>query len=230
MTKILIADDDPGLRDILNYALRKQGWDVCEAHDGKAALAAFEQESPDLIVLDVMMPEMDGVEVCRQIRRDDSKVPIVFLSALDEEIDRVLGLEMGGDDYITKPFSPRELTARIKGMLRRLDWVAEPGADHAPLTHGRLTLDPTTHRVTFDGQEAVLTVTEFGLLRSLMARPGEVMGRDELMQTAYDLGRIVSDRTIDSHIRRVRRKLGGDGDDSPVVETVRGRGYKLGPC
>jgi len=232
MTNILIADDDPGLREILRYALDREGWRVTEAADGREALEAYRAaDGLDLIVLDVMMPHMDGVDVCREIRRTSS-IPIVFLSARDDEIDRVLGLEMGGDDYVAKPFSPRELVARIKAVLRRMERPAPPATanrDHPPiLSHNRLTLDTVQFLAFFDGETVTLTVTEFGLLRALMERPGVVLKREQLMDGAYEVARHVSDRTIDSHIRRVRRKFATFGAE--VIETVHGVGYKLGPC
>lgn len=228
MTRVLVVDDDPGLRDIVRFALEQEGMSVVEAADGEAALREFPRVQPAVIVLDVMMPKVDGVQVCREIRRS-SDVPILFLSARDDEIDRVLGLEMGGDDYVSKPFSPRELTARVKALLRRLD--RPRGAEEATpkiLEHGRLKMDEGQFRAFWDGDEVVLTVTEFGILRALLARPGMVLTRDRLMDEGYGVDKYVSDRTIDSHIRRVRRKFDALGAD--VIETVHGLGYKLGPC
>ena len=226
MTKILVVDDDANIREVVCFALAKAGYATTTAADGEQALARFVAERPDLVVLDILMPELDGTEVCRRLRADprNAGVPISFLSSKDDEIDRILGLELGGDDYMAKPFSPRELVARVRARLRR------PAADAAPalLQHGRLRLDPEQYKAWWDERELVLTLTEFGILRTLITRPGRVCTRDHLMNEAYALHRIVSDRTIDSHLRRVRAKLGEIGADP--IETVHGVGYKLGPC
>lgn len=227
MPKILVVDDDPHLRDIVRFALAKEGFAVLEAEDGAQALAVFAAEAPDLIVLDVTMPELDGTEVCRRLRRD-SRVPIVFLSSRDDEIDRVLGLELGGDDYVTKPFSPRELVARVKAVLRRLAPPAAAAAVPREVACGRLRLDLEGFRAYWGEAEVALTVTEFSLLRALAERPGKVFSRDALMDRAYALDHYVSDRTIDSHVRRVRAKFQAVG--GTPVETVHGVGYKLSDC
>jgi len=224
MPRILIVDDDPALREVVRIALTRAGYTTSEAPDGPAALQAFETGPPDLIVLDVMLPEMEGTDVCRALRRR-SAVPILFLSSRDDEIDKIIGLEIGGDDYMVKPFSPRELVARIRVLLRR-------GATAAPLStalsHGRLALDLETLRVTWSGAEIVLSATEFGILRTLLTRPGRVFSRDELMDRAYATERIVSDRTIDSHVRRVRAKFAAMGAEP--IETLAGFGYRLSKC
>jgi two-component system, OmpR family, response regulator len=226
MAKILLIDDDSGIRDVVRFALAREGFSVIEADDGAQGLALAERESPDLIVLDIMMPELDGTEVCRRLRRT-SRVPIIFLTSRDEEIDRVLGLELGGDDYVSKPFSPRELVARVKAVLRRVN-TEKPRAEHAELRHGKLRLDLEGFRAFWGEDEVVLTVTEFGLLRTLAERPGKVFSRDGLMDGAYALEHYVSDRTVDSHIRRVRAKFQAVG--GVPVETVHGLGYKLADC
>lgn len=229
MTKILLIDDDPHIRDIVRFALNREGFAVVEAGDGVRGLALAQADSPDLILLDIGMPEMDGTEVCRRLRRD-SRVPIIFLSSRDDEIDRILGLELGGDDYVTKPFSPRELTARVKAVLRRM-LPPEPTAPEGPapvLRHNRLRLDLDGVRAFWDETEVVLTATEFGLLRTLAGRPGKVFSRDALMDGAYATERYVADRTVDSHIRRVRAKFQAVG--GAPVETVHGLGYKLSDC
>jgi two-component system, OmpR family, response regulator len=227
MAKILVIDDDARIRDIVRFALAREGFGVVEAEDGAQGLALAGQEAPDLIVLDIMMPELDGTEVCRRLRRD-SRVPIIFLSSRDEEIDRVLGLELGGDDYVAKPFSPRELVARVKAVLRRMTPVAPASPGDAELRHGRLRLDREGFRAFWGDSEVVLTVTEFALLRTLAERPGRVFSRDALMDGAYALDHYVSDRTVDSHIRRVRAKFQAVG--GVPVETVHGLGYKLADC
>lgn len=223
---ILIVDDDPHLREVVRFALHKASFSTVEARDGREALEVFQRESPQLVVLDITMPEMDGTEVCRTLRTS-SRVPILFLSSRDDELDRILGLELGGDDYLTKPFSPRELVARVKAILRR---SLVPGEAPSPrlLTHGRLSLDLDHFTARWDTQEIPLTSTELGILRTLLRHPGKVFSRDELMDGAYDVENVVSDRTIDSHIRRVRRKLSEVGGDA--IETFHGVGYRIGPC
>jgi two-component system, OmpR family, response regulator len=230
---ILIADDDPHIREVVRFALEKAGYQTAQASDGREAVEQFLSLQPDLLVLDIVMPEMDGTEVCRQIR-SHSPTPIVFLSSRDEEVDRIVGLELGGDDYVTKPFSPRELVARVKAVLRRSE-LARPATDptekQAPgkiLRHGHLEVDSDRFEVRWDGKPVVLTLTEFGIIRTLVTHPGKVFTRDELMSGAYTHDNIVTDRTIDSHVRRVRRKFAKAGADP--VETVHGLGYRLGSC
>ena len=228
MNRILVVDDDPHIREVVQFALDKEGFDTLEAGDGAQALERFAADRPDLIVLDITMPELEGTEVCRRIRQT-SRTPIIFLSSRDDEIDRVLGLELGGDDYITKPFSPRELVARVKAVLRRLEDAKAPRDEGtAIMQHGRLSLNLDDFTGSWDDTQIVLTLTEFGIIRTLMQRPGKVYSRDDLMSSAYELSRIVSDRTIDSHVRRVRKKFADIGADP--VETVHGIGYKLGDC
>jgi two-component system OmpR family response regulator len=230
MPKVLVVDDDRHIRDVVAFALRKEGFTVAEAGDGAAALAAAEREPPDLLVLDILMPEMDGTEVCRRLRLS-SAVPIIFLSSKDDEIDRVVGLELGGDDYVTKPFSPRELVARVKAVLRRRDGavVGAPAAEEPPahrvLRRGPLALDLDAHVATWNETAIDFTATEFAMLRTMAERPGKVFTRDNLMERAYDDRRFVSDRTIDSHVRRIRAKLAAAG--GAPIETVHGVGYKL---
>jgi two-component system OmpR family response regulator len=225
---VLVVDDDPNLREVVRVALELQHFDVVEAADGKAGLKAFEAHAPQAVVLDLMMPELDGFEVCRRLRAH-SRVPIVFLSSRDDELDRVLGLELGGDDYVTKPFSPRELVARVKAVLRRAEPPPAPPAGDAAaprvLSRGPLTLDFDAWRASWNGQEVTLTVMEFQLLAALLRAPTRAFSRDELIERAYD-GVVVSDRTVDSHIRRVRQKFAAVGGS--VVETVHGVGYRLG--
>jgi len=228
MQKILVVDDDPGIREVVCFALQKAGFVTAVAADGEQALARFAADRPALVVLDILMPELDGVEVCRRLRADarGRATPIVFLSSKDDEVDRIVGLEVGGDDYVAKPFSPRELVARVRAILRRAGAPPEPA--ERPLKHGRLSLDAGTYKAFWDERELVLTLTEFGILRTLLRRPGHVSTRDALMNEAYELHKIVSDRTIDSHVRRVRAKFAAL--DADPIETVHGIGYKLGPC
>lgn len=222
--RVLIVDDDPRLREVVRYALSREGYDVTEARDGAEALQLFERARPDLVVLDVVMPEMDGIEVCRRLRQS-SRVPIVFLSSRGDEVDKVLGLELGGDDYVTKPFSPRELVSRVKAVLRRVEPTHEEADDGDVLVVGAIRLDPAEVRVTAAGAELKLTATEFRLLQVLMARPGRVYSRDELMDRGYDGSHFVSGRTLDSHIRRIRQKF-RDADLDPI-ETVHGMGFRM---
>lgn len=228
MAKILVVDDDSHIRELVCFALDKAGFSTLQAADGAQALEVCDRERPELLVLDILMPEMDGTEVCRRLRAmpPTARLPILFLSSRDDEVDRIVGLELGGDDYVCKPFSPRELVARVRALLRR----AAPMADAAPQQwrHNRLRLDGERYRAWWDEQEIVLTLTEFGILRALIARPGKVCRRVQLMDQAYELHRIVSDRTIDSHVRRVRAKLAAAGAD--VIETAHGIGYRLGSC
>ncbi len=223
---ILVVDDDPHIREVICFALGKAGYATRVARDGVEALARIAAEAPRLIVLDVGMPAMDGLEVCRKVRKT-SEVPILFLSARDEEIDRVLGLEIGGDDYVTKPFSPRELVARVGIILRRS--VSQPAPAASILSQGGLSLDPQRYTAAFGSEPLTLTAIEFAILKAFVARPGFVFTRDQLMEAAYD-GRIhVSDRTIDSHIRNIRAKLAAAGCGEAIA-TVHGIGFRLGGC
>ncbi len=233
---ILVADDDPHIREVVSFALEKEGFSPLEATDGRETLEIVDERSPELVILDIMMPEMDGTDVCRKLRAV-SDIPIVFLSSRDDEIDRVVGLELGGDDYVTKPFSPRELVARVKAILRRSGGSNDGGSGAADgtdsdgsndgrlLEHGRLRLDLDRYQAFWGDREIELTKTEFGVLETLLGYPGKVYSRDELMEGAYGDGTIVSDRTIDSHVRGIREKFSEVGSDP--IETVRGLGYKL---
>lgn len=227
VASILIVDDDPHIRDVVCFALKQAGHQVEAREDGESGLKHAVASSPDLVVLDILMPNLDGIEVCRRLRAK-SNVPILFLSSKDDEIDRVIGLEVGGDDYITKPFSPRELVARVKAMLRR---VALIKADDKPgrkvKIHGELRVDPERFEVTWKGCPVVLTVTEFGVVDALINAPGKVFTRSELVDLAYHFDNHVTERTIDTHVRRVRKKFDADGEP---IETVFGLGYRLGRC
>lgn len=226
---ILVADDDPHIRQLVVFALAKAGLDAIEAEDGEAALAAVAAHSPDLIILDINMPRMDGIEVCRRLRAS-SDLPILFLSSRDDEIDRVLGIELGGDDYVTKPFSPREVVARTMAILRRV--AAHPPATETVtgiLHHGRLTLDTESWRATWDADEIMLTVTEFGILRTLMVMPSKIFSRDAIIDRLHGPGFAITDRTIDSHVRNLRAKFAAAGAHD-VIETRAGVGYRLGTC
>jgi len=224
---ILIVDDDPHILEVINFALTRAGFATVSAKDGLSALARHGDARPDLIVLDINLPEMDGLDVCREIRRT-SDVPILFLSSRDEEIDRILGLEIGGDDYVSKPFSPRELVARAKAILKRTRPAAAPSGEQ-PLKAGGVTLWPDQHKACFGETEITLTATEFRILKAFLARPQFVRDRQAIIDVAYDAGIHVSDRTVDSHIRHIRAKFQQAGCAS-VIETVHGVGYKLGAC
>ncbi|MHB8878793.1 MAG: response regulator transcription factor [Myxococcaceae bacterium] len=223
---ILVVDDDPRLREVVRFALTQAGFETEEAADGRAALQKIAAALPALVVLDITMPELDGLEVCREVRRQH-KVPIIFLSSRDDEVDRIVGLELGADDYLTKPFSPRELVARVKAVLRRAagpEKASEAASPQPVLHRGPLSLDLEQWRASWSGQDVVLTVTELNLLAVLLRAPGKAFTRDELMTRVYD-DVVVSERTIDSHIRRIRQKFTAAGGE--VVETVHGLGYRL---
>jgi two-component system OmpR family response regulator len=220
MQKILVVDDDRHIRDVLRFALENAGYSTCMAADGRAALEAHTTHAPDLVVLDVLMAEIDGLQVCRRLRAI-SHVPIVFLSSRDEEVDRIVGLEMGADDYIVKPFSPRELVARVRANLRR----SEQSTVDTVHRVDHLVVNTQTFEARWDDVPLTLTQTEFMLLKTFAANPDRVFTRDALMRGAYDVNRIVSHRTIDSHIRRLRDKLKQAG--APGLKTVHGVGYRL---
>ena len=223
MPSVLIADDDGHIREVVRYALERAGYRVLEAANGTETLAVASEQPIDLLVLDIIMPELDGIEVCRRLRAT-SDVPILFLTSRDDEIDRVLGLELGADDYVTKPFSPRELVARVRAVLRRTG--PRGGTGEQLLAHHGLVIDPERHRCRYDDRDVELTATEFALLQVLLGRPGKVYARGELVDRAYGHDHHVTERTIDSHIRRVRKKL-EDAGARELIETVHGIGYRL---
>ena len=227
MKHILVVDDEARIREVVAYALRKEGYTVSEAADGAVALTQLAVGTVDLCVLDVMLPEVDGLEVCRRLRASpvSARIPILFLSARSEEVDRVVGLELGGDDYLIKPFSPRELVARVRALFRRVEPGLEPPPKpSATLTHGSIEMDAERHEVRCRGSLVTLTATEFGLLGALIERPGIVLSRGQLMQRAYKYDNLITERTIDTHVRRIRAKF--RSFDVDPVETVHGVGYK----
>jgi len=224
MQRVLIADDEPTIRQVIGFALEKAGYATAMSRNGAEVLQTIRRGAPDLLILDIGMPEMDGLAVCREIRRT-SDLPILFLSARDEEIDRVLGLEIGGDDYVTKPFSARELVARVGAILKR--GRAGAGRPKSAVTHGKVRLDVDQHLVTYDDAHLSLTALEFEILATFMARPQFVFARETIMQVAYGGAIHVSDRTIDSHIRNLRGKFATAGCQS-IIETVHGVGFRLG--
>lgn len=222
--RVLVVDDEPHIRDVVCFAIQKAGLACTAARNGTEAMMAFRRGAIDLIVLDIGMPDMDGLEVCRQIRRT-SGLPILFLSARDDEIDRVLGLEIGGDDYVTKPFSPRELVARVKAILKR---AGGETVRRNILVAGRVSLDRDGRSVKFGNAIVALTGLEYSILEALLQRPDMVFSREQLMEAAYGGGIYVADRTIDSHIRNIRAKFAAAGGTG-IIMTVHGVGFKLGP-
>jgi len=229
MPNIVLVDDDRNILTSVSMVLESEGYHVSSFTDGMSALNALTQNPPDLAVLDIKMPRMDGMEVLRQLRQK-SDLPVIFLTSKDEEIDEVLGLRMGADDYIRKPFSQRLLVERIRTVLRRreaaLDDTLERTEAEKLLRRGKLEMDPMRHAVLWQGQAVTLTVTEFLILYSLAQRPGFVKNRDQLMDAAYDDQVYVDDRTIDSHIKRIRKKFRMVDTEFNSIETLYGVGYR----
>ncbi len=229
-----MVDDEARIREVVSYALSREGYVVEEAADGPEAVVRVQRGGVDAVVLDVMLKQMDGLEVVRRIRALQgpiAKTPVLFLSARSEEIDRIVGLELGGDDYLVKPFSPRELVARVRALLRRSEGnggTAPALPDDAPVRsqHGSLTIDPERHEIACQGVVVALTPTEFGVLSALFDRPGVVLSRGQLMQRAYRYDNLVTERTIDTHVRRIRAKFRPHRLDP--IATVHGVGYKAG--
>ncbi len=222
---ILVVDDEPHIVELVRYNLQQEGFAVSVAADGREALTRVASDRPDLVVLDIMLPEVDGIEVCRQIRAQ-SRVPVLMITARDRELDRVVGLELGADDYVTKPFSPRELVARIRAILRRTggaDRLPEAG----PLQADGLVLHPETHEVWLHGRPVDLTAKEFELLKLLMRHPNRVFTRDFLLEHIWGYDYFGSTRTVDMHISRLREKIEDDPADPTFIQTVRGVGYKF---
>ena len=226
--RILIVDDDPHIRQVLSFALGKAGMQTAEAGDGESAIAAIAAQRPDLVVLDINMPKMSGLDVCRTLRAGDD-LPILFLSSRDDEIDRVLGLELGGDDYVVKPFSPREVVARVSAILKRGGRALEAAGAQRPISHARLRLDPQSWEAHWDDRPVPVTVTEFQLLLLLASLPSKVFSRDAIIDRLHGPGFAITDRTIDSHIRNLRQKFAALGG-SDLIETRAGIGYRIGPC
>jgi two-component system phosphate regulon response regulator PhoB len=223
MSKVLVVDDEPDAVELISFNLKGAGFEVVTAADGAEALKSARLHHPDLILLDVMLPEVDGMEVCKLLRRDPatSAVPVIMLTAKAAEIDRVLGLELGADDYITKPFSPRELVLRVKKVIKRR---AEPEAKSDRLEAGDLLVDIPRHLVAVNGKRVDLTATEFKLLTTLMERRGRVQSRDQLLQDVWQYDNLIDTRTVDTHMRRLREKL---GRAARYLDTVRGVGYRF---
>ena len=226
--KILVVDDDAHIREVLSFALGKAGMDISEAGDGEAALAMVERDRPDLIVLDINMPRMDGLEVCRRLRASGA-LPILFLSSRDDEIDRVVGLELGADDYVVKPFSPREVVARVGAILKRGARGFEQAGPKEALGHNKPRLDPEAWEAFWAGEPVSVTVTEFQLLQLLASLPSKVFTRDAIIDRLHGPGFAITDRTIDSHIRNLRHKFAAVGA-ADLIETRPGVGYRIGRC
>jgi DNA-binding response OmpR family regulator len=223
--RILVVDDEPHIVELVRYNLAQEGFEVSVAYDGHEAIEKAKKDAPDLVILDLMLPYVDGMEVCRQIRKASS-VPILMLTAKHGEQERVVGLELGADDYVTKPFSPRELVARVRAILRRTARETQrPTA--RPVAVGALVLDPTTHEVRLRGRLVDLTTKEFDLLQLLLSHPNRVFTRDFLLEHIWGYDYFGSTRTVDMHISRLREKIEDDPDAPTYVTTVRGVGYKL---
>ena len=225
--RILVVDDEKDIVDLVAYNLEKEGYRVLRAYDGESALRKAAAEAPDLVILDVMLPGMDGREVCRRLRSLEAcaGTPVLMLTAKAEESDKVVGLEMGADDYVTKPFSPKELVARVRALLRRSVPAAD-GAKPAKLVFGMLELDPASHDAWVKKKPLELTAKEFQLLQFFAERPNRVLTRDTLLEQVWDMGMDVETRTVDVHMRRLRKKL---GPAAVMLKTMRGVGYKFVP-
>src|SRR6266700_5149008 len=220
--RILIIEDERDVVDLLTFNLRKAGFAVSTATDGAAGLEKARNEKPAFVILDLMLPRMPGLEICKILKSDPAtrQIPIMMLTAKAEEIDRIVGLEFGADDYVTKPFSPREVVLRIKAILRR----AEGGAEDERLSAGSIVIDPARHEVSVHGKRVNLTSLEFKLLHTLMQRRGRVQARDRLLNDVWGYESVIDTRTVDTHVRRLRKKLGKAAD---VIESARGFGYRL---
>lgn len=230
MTKgrVLVVDDEDSIRELIVFHLEQQGFEVLEAANGLEAMQRVEESRPDLIILDLMLPMMDGLEVCQKLRRSEeyATIPIIMLTARSEEVDRVLGLEIGADDYVTKPFSPRELMARVKAILRRLNQPTM-SEETDELSVGVLKIDPSRHMVTFKDLELELTPKEFELLYLLAIQPGKVLTRDVLLEKVWGYEYLGDTRTVDVHIRRLRKKMEEIDPEPDYIETIRGVGYRF---
>jgi DNA-binding response OmpR family regulator len=226
--RVLVVDDEHALAEVVSGYLRREGFTVDLAHDGPSAVAAARRDRPDLVVLDLMLPGFDGVEVCRQLRTF-SDAYVIMLTARDEEVDKVVGLAVGADDYVVKPFSPRELIARVRAMLRRPRSAASPDPGPAPLRVGALTVDPVARTVVADGRAVDLTRTEFDLLAFMAAHPQAAFSRRQLLDAVWDTGWFGDEHVVDVHVGHLRRKLGDSAEDQRFIRTVRGVGYGMGP-
>ena len=223
MTSVLVVDDEPSFTEALTVGLRREGFEVRTAADGRAALAEISQSEPDLVLLDVMLPGMSGLDVCREIRKQ-SRVPLIMVTARGEEIDAVVGLEVGADDYVAKPYRLRELVARMRAVLRRAE--GQPTEPHACLTEGDVVLDIDRHELRVRGELVTLALKEFELLAYLLARAGRVVTRDSLMQHVWGYDYVGDTKTIDVHVKRLRSKIEDDPSKPQRITTIRGLGYR----
>jgi DNA-binding response OmpR family regulator len=223
---ILLVDDEDSVQKLLTYPLERDGFRVVSARDGEEALIRFAEEPIDLVVLDIMLPKLDGLEVCKRLR-SESSVPIIMLTARDDEFDTVLGLELGADDYITKPFSIREFRSRVRALLRRAGASRRDATPSEPLEAGTVSLDPDRREVKVDGRVLELTYVEFELLKTLVAQPGKVFSRRALLQAIWGDSSYREPRTIDVHVRHLREKVEQDPSEPELILTVRGAGYRL---
>ncbi len=224
MKRILIIEDDRDIIELVRYNLANEGFQVSAATDGSTGLAQLRKSPPDLLLLDLMLPKLSGLEICKEIRRDQTlnRLPILMLTARGDEADRVVGLEIGADDYVTKPFSPRELVARVKALLRRAE---PPGEVARTIEVGRLVIDPSSYKVTCAGKLLTLSTLEFRLLYYLASRPNKVFTRDQLLDAVWGSDRFVTPRSVDVYIRRLREKVEADPENPVHLQTVRGAGY-----
>lgn len=232
--RILVVDDDPHIRDLLSFALAKSGMEVDQAADGEEALAAVEARPPDLMVLDINLPRLNGLDVCRRLRASggaQAELPILFLSSRDDEIDRIVGIEIGGDDYVVKPFSPREVVARVGAILKRSGGkaAAESEGGQPPVARNKLSLDPEGWEARWDGATVATTATEFQLLLLLASAPSRVFSRDSIIDRLHGPGFAITDRTVDGHVRNLRAKFAAIGC-ADLIETRAGIGYRIGAC
>lgn len=229
MAKIAVVDDEESLRDTLCYALRREGHTVVTFADGEKAWHSFQSEAPDLMILDIMMPRMDGLELCRKIRQHNDRIPLLFLSSRDEEFDRILGLEIGGDDYLCKPFSLRELCTRVKVLLRRQSRTGEVPEDgnRTAASDSSLKICTSSFRAWWRGVLLPLSISEFRILQDLTGSPGSVRTREQLILAAFPQDNYVSDRSVDSHIKRLRKKILQADPEFSRIETVYGLGYRF---
>jgi two-component system response regulator ChvI len=225
---VALVEDEKNIRETVAYSLRKEGYRVLAYRDGEEAWQAFERSLPDLVILDILLPRLDGLELCRRIRARSRSVPLIFLTSKDEEFDRVLGLELGADDYLCKPFSMRELAARVRVLFRRLGPHAPPAEEPDQVLHrGPLELDGRRHTALWQAQGLALTVTEFRILQALAREPGVVKTRAQLLTAGFPHDQYMSDRTVDTHIKRLRRKLTDADPGFTGIETIHGLGYRF---
>ncbi|HSF18429.1 MAG TPA: response regulator transcription factor [Vicinamibacteria bacterium] len=229
MKRILVIEDDPDIVELLRYNLEKEGFEVSSAGEGKSGLELLRQGNADLLILDLMLPQLSGLEVCKEIRKDDrlETLPVIVLTARGEETDRILGLELGADDYVTKPFSVREMVARVKALLRRAEREKDKDETKDVLSIGPLTIDPSSYRVQRGGEAIQLTALEFRLLHYLASRPNRVLTRDHLLDAVWGSERFVTPRSVDVYIRRLREKIEMDPVKPQFLKTLRGAGYSF---